>query len=56
MQSFLAVKYLYDTLGEDEFSELMHDTDRIKEYGKNIVLTAIIYYENLIKQGNTVKL
>ena len=56
MQSFLAVKYLYDTLGEDDFLTLMHNINDIKEYGKNIVPKALVYYKNLIKQGKTVNI
>ena len=44
--SLLSVKYLYETLGKDEFKKLMHDNDKIKEYGKTVVQDAIDYYKN----------
>lgn len=46
--SLLSVKYLYDTLGHEEFKELMHDNDRIIEYGETVVQDAIDYYQNKI--------
>ena len=53
MQSFLAVKYLYDTLGDDDFCILMHDTEQIKSLAKDIIPNALNYYKTLIKQGKT---
>lgn len=47
--SLLSVKYLYETLGQDEFKKLMHDNDRIIEYGKTIAQDAIHYYKNELK-------
>lgn len=44
----LSVKYLYDTLGLDEFKKLMHDNDKIIEYGKTVVQDAINYYQDVL--------
>lgn len=35
--SLIAVKYIYDKIGIDEFKKLLLDTDRIYEYGENIL-------------------
>ena len=43
--SLLSVKYLYEILGQDEFKKLMHDNDKIIEYGNTVVKDAINYYE-----------
>lgn len=44
--SLLAVKYLYETLGYDEFKKLMHNTDDIIKYGNSVVNDAINYYNS----------
>lgn len=49
--SLLSVKYLYESLGHEEFKKLMHDNDRIIEYGETIVQDSINYYQN--KQKNS---
>lgn len=46
--SLLSVKYLYETLGHEEFKKLMHDNDRIIEYGETVVQDSINYYKNKI--------
>ena len=43
--SLLAVKYLYDTLGENEFKKLLHNNKEIISYGNTIVEDAFEYYE-----------
>lgn len=55
--SLLSVKYLYETLGIEEFKKLMHDNSRIINYGKNIVQDAIHYYQNTLesKRNSTIK-
>ena len=35
--SLISVKYLYETLGLDEFKKLMHDNDKILDYGNNLI-------------------
>ena len=42
------VKFLYETLGIDEFEKLMHDNNRIIEYGETIIHDAINYYQNIL--------
>lgn len=50
--SLLAVKYLYETIGFDEFRILMHDIDKIECYGKTVINDAINFYQdNLSKTG-----
>lgn len=44
--SLLAVKYLYDSLNEDEFKLLMNNTEKIKSYGENVIGNSIKYYKN----------
>jgi hypothetical protein len=44
--SLLAVKYLYEILGFEEFKKLMHDNKRIIEYGNTVARDAIKYYKN----------
>ncbi len=39
--SLIAVKYIYDTIGMNEFKKLIYDTDKIYKYG-DIVLQQII--------------
>ena len=43
--SLLAVKYLYDKLGIDEFKNLILNNNRIIEFGSNIVEEAFAYYD-----------
>ena len=35
--SFIAVKCIYDRIGMEKFKELMHDTEKIRQYGENIL-------------------
>ncbi len=49
--SLLSVKYLYETLGQEEFKKLMHDNNRIIEYGKTVVQDSIEYYQKKLKQS-----
>ena len=49
--SLLSVKYLYENLGQEEFKKLMHDNNRIIEYGKTVVQDSIDYYQNHLKQS-----
>ena len=48
--SLLSVKYLYETLGHEEFKKLMHDNERIIEYGKSIVQDSIDYYQDKLRK------
>lgn len=48
--SRLAVLYLLDTLGLDEFKKLIHDEDRILSYGDHIVKDAFDYYKNKLSK------
>ena len=43
--SLLSVKYLYDLLGFDEFKKLMHDNNKIMDYGNIVIEAAIEYYK-----------
>ena len=43
--SLLAVKYLYDKLGIDEFKKLIYDNDRIIKLGNNIIEDAFDFYD-----------
>ena len=43
--SLLAVKYLYDKLGIDEFKKLISDNDKITKLGNNIIEDAFKYYD-----------
>lgn len=43
--SFLAVKYLYETMAQDDFRSLMSDIDCIKEFGDTVLPRAIEFYE-----------
>jgi hypothetical protein len=52
--SLLSVKYLFDILPAQEFKNLMHDTEKINEYGKIVVESAFKYYnEKLKRKGGT---
>lgn len=42
--SFLATKYLFDTVNFEEFKKLIHDTDKIESYGGDIIKHAITWY------------
>jgi hypothetical protein len=42
--SLLSVKYLFDILSIDEFKNLMHDTQKINEWGNIVVESAFKYY------------
>lgn len=44
--SLLAVKYLFDTLGFEDFKKLMHDVDKIESYGLTVLDDAIEFYKN----------
>ena len=35
--SLIAVKYIYDSIGLEEFKKLLHNPNRIKEYGENVL-------------------
>jgi len=43
--SLLAVKYLYDKLGINEFKKLISNNARITEYGNNIIKEAFNFYD-----------
>ena len=49
--SLLSVKYLYEKLGLEEFKRLMHNNERITEYGNNIVNEAINYYKDKMMES-----
>lgn len=44
--SLLAVKYLYDTLGENEFKKLLYVPDKVLELGNTILDDALDYYQS----------
>ncbi len=50
--SLITVKYLYDTLGFNEFKKLLSDNNKITEYGNYILNEAIDYYKNKIEEEN----
>ena len=49
--SLLSVKYLYEILGQEEFKKLIHDNNRVIEYGKTVVQDYIEYYQKKLKQS-----
>jgi hypothetical protein len=53
--SLLSVKYLFDTLPIDEFKNLMHDTQKINEYGKIVVESAFKYYNEKLSTKKVIK-
>jgi hypothetical protein len=50
--SLLSVKYLFDILTIDEFKNLMHDTEKIKEYGNIVIESAFKYYNEKLNLKN----
>ena len=48
--SLLSIKYLYETLGLKKIKELMHNNDKIIEYGKTIAQDSIKYYKDKLKK------
>ena len=42
--SFIAVKYIYDKIGMQEFRKLLYDVDKIHKYGKNVLFEIIEKY------------
>ena len=42
--SFIAVKYIYDQIGIQKFRELLHDVNKIREYGNNVLFEIIGKY------------
>ena len=50
--SYLSIRYLYEIIGENEFKKLMHDFEKIKEIGNNIIYDMFSYYDEKI---NTIK-
>ena len=47
--SLLAVKYLYDKLGFDEFKKLINNNNQIIEYGNSIIQESFEYYEKKMR-------
>lgn len=43
--SYLAVRYLYDKLGDTEFKELINNPDLVLEYGDNVLIDLFEYYD-----------
>lgn len=43
--SLLAVKYLYDKLGFDEFKKIISNNDSITKFGENIIEEAFTFYD-----------
>ena len=43
--SLLAVKYIYDKIGINEFKKLLYDIDKIHEYGKSILFEIFEMYK-----------
>lgn len=46
--SYIAVRYLYETLSESEFRDLMGNFSNIKEIGKDIIFKSFEYYDSKI--------
>lgn len=44
--SLLAIKYLYDKLGFDEFKKIISNNNIITEFGNRIIEEAFNYYDN----------
>ena len=49
--SVLAVKYLYDTMGIDNFKQLMSDNKKILELGNTALKDAFDYYDSLLNNN-----
>ena len=43
--SLIAVKYIYDRIGIEEFKKILSNTDKIHEYGKNILFEIFEKYK-----------
>ena len=43
--SLLAVKYIYDKIGIEDFKKILYDIDKIHEYGKNILFEIFKMYK-----------
>lgn len=43
--SLIAVKYLYDKIGLEDFKKILYDNEKIIEYGETILKDAINYYK-----------
>ena len=46
--SYLAVRYLHDTLNKNDFKELMSNFDLIKKYGQTIINDMFLYYDKIL--------
>ena len=49
--SYLAVKYLLDTMTEDEVYNIVMDYNKSNEIGKNIMADMFKYFDNIIEKG-----
>jgi len=47
--SYLAIRFLYENLKNEEFKSLISDLPKIKEYGNNLVSKMFDYYDEKFK-------
>lgn len=50
--SYLSVRYLSETLNNDEFAKLVSNFDKIKELGNNIIKNAFDFYDEKYKASH----
>lgn len=50
--SLLAVKYLFDKFGIDEFKKILNDYEKIMNYGENIIENAFQFYDKMRYHDN----
>ena len=53
--SYLAIKYLYETISFADFKALMSDFDRIKEIGEIVLYEMFEYYDIKYENKKVVK-
>ena len=50
--SYIAIRYLNEILNPDEFKNLMYNPEKIKEYGKRIVINSFNYFDKRYCQND----
>ena len=51
--SYIAIRYLNEVLTTNEFKNLMYNPEKIKEYGKRIVINSINYFDKKYCQNDS---
>lgn len=51
--SYIAIRYLKEILNPNEFKNLMYNPEKIKEYGKRIVINSFNYYDKKYCQNES---